>query len=1380
MYVSRSSRLRFVAAGTIVAVVVALASIVAPAAQAAAATSTAWNSGAFNLDRPNLVRESDIALGSPNTTPQSSVPLGNGSLGVAVWAAGGFTAQLNRSDTLPNRLSPGQVTIPGLSAITNAANFAAHLDLYNGVLTETGGGLTAQIYVRADADMLVVDVTGADPNSTQTAQVGLWSPRNPAAAASGAVGTLAETWADSSPGGTGATYGSLAAVTAGGRNVSASVVDGRTVRVAFNPNSDGSFRVLIGAPTWTGGNPATTATELFGSSATASSASLQVASVSWWNTFWSTTDLMKLTSADGSGEYMENLRTFYLYQEAGLNRGSGNVPGSQAGVADMYSYSQDSHDWVPSDVWWWNARMQVDANMTAGATALNTRWFNLYTSNLAPIQAWTSAKMPGTTGSCVPETMRFNGNGYYGDGSSSNNDSCDKTTSPSYNSQTISTGAEVALAMWRQYQTTGSTSFLSGAYPSMKAAAQFLLSYATVGGDGKLHETANAHETQWAVSDPVTDVDAMKALFPVVRSAAQILGLDTAFQAQLTTAIGETRDWPRTDAATHTQALTASADAGGQDVMAYSANPAAAQHNSENLDLEATYPYGLIGDNSGTLTDLEKRSYTNRVYRNDADWDYDSLYAARLGLSSEVAADLIATTEKYQLLPSGMASLFGQANSNEPYNEQAGVVAATLDEALAQDYDGLLRVAPAWPSTWDVDGQVSIQNNSKVDVQVRNGVPSTVVLEAGANAAMPVRSPWPGQAVQVLDATGGTTAVSSTTAATFTILTTAGHDYLIEQTSAPFTNLPYAQPTGAPATAAKHLGLVSIGLGGGGAPEGPYGGTAAAVPGTVQAENYDTGGQGVGYTVSSVNGNGTAYRADGVDLETTSDTGGGDDLGWTSGGQWFRYTVTVATAGTYTLGLRVAAPGAVTDALHLANATGTNLSGNVNIPSTGGWQTWGTVAATVTLPAGRQVLTLDEDNGGWNVNALQFTSTGSAEGPYGGSAAVVPGTVQAENYDTGGSGIAYTVTSVNGNGTAYRADGVDLETTSDTGGGDDLGWTSSGQWFRYTINAATAGTYTVGLRVAAPGAVTDALHLANAAGANLSGNINVPATGGWQTFATVTATVTLPAGPQVLTLDEDNGGWNANWWQFASSGGGTASLSASPASVTFGGQNVGSTGAAQTVTIHNSGTAAASVTSIGTSGDFAQTNTCGTSIAAAGSCTVSVTFTPTASGTRTGTLTVGSSATNSPTTVALTGTGSSGALNLAAGKATTESSHTDVYASSNVTDGNQGTYWESANNAFPQWVQVDLGTAQSADRVVLQLPALWGARTETLTLSGSADGTTFTTVVAAANYTFDPAANGDTATISFPAGTKRFWRVTITANTGWPAGQISEFQVWNQ
>jgi hypothetical protein len=93
-------------------------------------------------------------------------------------------------------------------------------------------------------------------------------------------------------------------------------------------------------------------------------------------------------------------------------------------------------------------------------------------------------------------------------------------------------------------------------------------------------------------------------------------------------------------------------------------------------------------------------------------------------------------------------------------------------------------------------------------------------------------------------------------------------------------------------------------------------------------------------------------------------------------------------------------------------------------------------------------------------------------------------------------------------------------------------------------------------------------------------------------------------------------------------------------------------------------------------------------------------------------------------------------------------------------------------------VQVDLGSAQSASRIVLQLPAAWGARNETLSVLGSTDGSTFTTVKASASYAFAPGSN-NTVTITFTATSQRYWRLNVTANTGWPAGQVSTFQIWN-
>jgi hypothetical protein len=98
-------------------------------------------------------------------------------------------------------------------------------------------------------------------------------------------------------------------------------------------------------------------------------------------------------------------------------------------------------------------------------------------------------------------------------------------------------------------------------------------------------------------------------------------------------------------------------------------------------------------------------------------------------------------------------------------------------------------------------------------------------------------------------------------------------------------------------------------------------------------------------------------------------------------------------------------------------------------------------------------------------------------------------------------------------------------------------------------------------------------------------------------------------------------------------------VSLSAASLTFTAQVAGTSSPSQSVTLSNIGAAALSIAQISVTGDFAQTNNCGASVAAAGSCQISVTFTPTAAGSRTGALTIADSASGSPQTVTLTGTG---------------------------------------------------------------------------------------------------------------------------------------------
>ncbi|HYG75239.1 MAG TPA: glycoside hydrolase family 44 protein [Planctomycetota bacterium] len=151
--------------------------------------------------------------------------------------------------------------------------------------------------------------------------------------------------------------------------------------------------------------------------------------------------------------------------------------------------------------------------------------------------------------------------------------------------------------------------------------------------------------------------------------------------------------------------------------------------------------------------------------------------------------------------------------------------------------------------------------------------------------------------------------------------------------------------------------------------QGPFGGTVRAIPGTIQAEDYDVGGEGVAYhDVDAVN-SGAQYRtSEGVDVETCADSGGGFNVGYIQAGEWLEYTVNV-TAGTYDFNIRVAAS-AAGGSFHI-EFNGVDKTGVLAVPGTGGWQNWQSVTKNgVALTGGQQVMRLFVDSGGFNVNLL--------------------------------------------------------------------------------------------------------------------------------------------------------------------------------------------------------------------------------------------------------------------------------------------------------------------------------------------------------------------------------------------------------------------------
>jgi F5/8 type C domain len=205
------------------------------------------------------------------------------------------------------------------------------------------------------------------------------------------------------------------------------------------------------------------------------------------------------------------------------------------------------------------------------------------------------------------------------------------------------------------------------------------------------------------------------------------------------------------------------------------------------------------------------------------------------------------------------------------------------------------------------------------------------------------------------------------------------------------------------------------------------------------------------------------------------------------------------------------------------------------------------------------------------------------------------------------------------------------------------------------------------------------------------------------------------------------------------------------------------------------------MSSIGVTGPFGESNNCGTSLAAGASCTVGVTFTPTAAGAAAGTLSVNSSAPASPLTVALSGTGVSSTTDLALNAQVTASSYTQNYVPANAVDGNTSTYWEATNGAWPSTITVNLGSSQTLGSITIDLPpsSAWNTRTQTLSVLGSANGTTFSTIVSSATYTWNPS-TGNTVTIQLPSGTSdQYIELSYTANSVQNGAQASEIEIFS-
>jgi hypothetical protein len=300
---------------------------------------------------------------------------------------------------------------------------------------------------------------------------------------------------------------------------------------------------------------------------------------------------------------------------------------------------------------------------------------------------------------------------------------------------------------------------------------------------------------------------------------------------------------------------------------------------------------------------------------------------------------------------------------------------------------------------------------------------------------------------------------------------------------------------------------------------------STTLTGLVEAEIFNNGGEGAGYhDVDAVNWDGAFRPTEGVDLKAAAD-GGGYYVTRTVAGEWLAYWVTINAAGHYRLQVRVASvgPGGV---FHV-ELDGTNLTGPLTVPDTGGLQAWHTITRTVALPKKFGTLRLVMDQTGPSGTVGNFNYMGFAllptprPSPMPGptpvpppnyfysvsSLLLIPGTIEAEDFQPIHGDTGYFDSDAANLGGQFRtAEGVDIESTSDVGGGHDVSWTKAGEWLEYAWGIPLkSGQYVFRARVASAGAGGQ-FHL-EVDGVNVTGTMIVPNTGGAQKFQTLSKTV---------------------------------------------------------------------------------------------------------------------------------------------------------------------------------------------------------------------------------------------------------------------------------
>jgi hypothetical protein len=400
---------------------------------------------------------------------------------------------------------------------------------------------------------------------------------------------------------------------------------------------------------------------------------------------------------------------------------------------------------------------------------------NMYSRNTAAITARTYQRF-NKPGMRVPETMGWNGN---------------DSGETEWTNVIYSTSVEAANNMYAQYRYSGDEAYLKDTvYPFMREVARFYVAMLSKNGAQYYMAVSNAHETYWLVKNAITDLAAIRSMFPIAIAVAKKLNVDADLQAQWQDVLTNLVPYG-TDATTYLPY-----EGGG-----------AQQRNGENVSCELIWPYSVTGIGAPDY-DRALATWKARPSPYSNVWANDAIQAARLGLGKEAFDGMKLMLQRYQNYTNGMTN-----NTNGVF-EYLGVHLLVMNESLLQSYNDKIRVFPALPADASLITRFTLlaQGGFLVSSEREGGDIKYVGIKSQNGGMARLVNPWGSEEARVIKADGSMVMTSSMGEISFA--TDAGQIYILERTAKPFGNLVFSHITATKNNGPKSLAGTqsSIGL----------------------------------------------------------------------------------------------------------------------------------------------------------------------------------------------------------------------------------------------------------------------------------------------------------------------------------------------------------------------------------------------------------------------------------------------------------------------------------------------------------------------------------------------------------------------------------------